>query len=163
MEYYAASHGNYWRTRWMRLGCRAEKCPAGFRWHWTRELAGILLLQWLLDGSKCSTGVSGPTKKYYLAMQRKIYLCCWIVARHVCLSREVVYGSMSCRCTCRFGLPKRIATMDRWIKMPRLKCVRLIWIGNIRVNYFWLSGSMTPQVTREEMQRSDGLMTKGCT
>lgn len=81
------------------------------------------------------------------------------MARHGFLVREVDYKSMSCRCICRFGLLKSIATMDRWIQMPRLKCPRLIWIDNIRMNCFWLNVPIIPQAM---MWNIDGLMTAGC-
>lgn len=45
-------------------------------------------------------------------------------------------------------------------KLPRLKWLRWIWIGNIYVNYYYLSGSMTPQDIKEEMQHIGGLMTE---
>ena len=59
------------------------------------------------------------------------------------------------------GLLKSIATMDRWMKVPSLECLRWIWTGKTRVSYFWLSEPMTPQVIREEMQYTDGLVIKG--
>ncbi|KAF4798862.1 hypothetical protein TURU_060054 [Turdus rufiventris] len=58
----------------------------------------------------------------------------------------------------RVGLLKNIATMDGWIELPGLKCLRKIWTGNIRVNYFSLGGPMTPPVIREEIQHPDGLV-----
>ncbi|KAF4794972.1 hypothetical protein TURU_096989 [Turdus rufiventris] len=48
--------------------------------------------------------------------------------------------------------------MDGWIELPGLKCLRRIWTGNIRVNYFSLGGPMTPSVIREEIQHPDGLV-----
>lgn len=52
--------------------------------------------------------------------------------------------------------------MDRWIELPRLKCLRWIWVGRIKVNYFWLSEPMMPQVTKEEIQQGgDGLVIEG--
>lgn len=64
--------------------------------------------------------------------------------------------------TCpRVGLLKNIATTDRWIELPRLKCLRRTWTGNIRVNYFWLGSPMTPLFIRKEMQHPDGLVIEG--
>lgn len=42
------------------------------------------------------------------------------------------------------GFLENTTTMDRWIKLPRLKCLRWIWIDSVSVNYLWLSGPMTP-------------------
>lgn len=36
----------------------------------------------------------------------------------------------------RVRLLKNIVIMDCWIRPPRLKCLRLIWSGNVRANYF---------------------------
>lgn len=63
----------------------------------------------------------------------------------------------------RAGLLKNIRTMERWVELPILKCPRWIWAGNTRVNYFWVSVPMTPQVTTEEMQYPDGLMIEART
>lgn len=56
---------------------------------------------------------------------------------------------------------KNITTMDRQIGLPRFRCLRQICTGNVRVNYFCLSGPMMPQVIREEMQHIDELLVEG--
>lgn len=43
----------------------------------------------------------------------------------------------------------------------KTKHLQLIWTGNVRAKYFWLSGLNMPQVTREEMQHTRGLVIKG--
>lgn len=58
----------------------------------------------------------------------------------------------------RVGLPKNIATMIRWIKLLRLKCLRCLWTGKTKVNNFWLSGPIMPHVIKEAMQHRDGLV-----
>lgn len=45
-------------------------------------------------------------------------------------------------------------------QLPRLKWLRWIWIGNINVNYYYLSGSMTPQDIKEEMQHIGRFMAE---
>lgn len=53
--------------------------------------------------------------------------------------------------------------MDRWIELPRLKCLRWIRTGNIKVNNFWLGGPIMPCVIREAMQYPDGPVIMGWT
>lgn len=62
---------NYWGTRCIKSGCRAESHPAGFAHHWTREMASAPPLHWGTDGSKCSVRVDGPTEKDQLSHRGK--------------------------------------------------------------------------------------------
>jgi len=89
-----------------------------------------------------------------LAAQRQTYLGCPIVAQYCCPAREVgvkvrhVDGH----------IPKSWATEEhqttsRWIRLLRLKWLRRIWTGNIRVNCLSLSGPMTPQTIRDAAYR----------
>ena len=55
---------------------------------------------------------------------------------------------------------KNIRKSNRWIKLLRLRWLKWIWTGNVRMKNLWLARPMTPQALREGMQRIDGLVTE---
>lgn len=74
MEPSVTSHRSYWRTRWIKSGCRPESCPAGFRYHWMRKMASNLPLHWLVGGGKCCVGVAGLMETGQSAVQRETHI-----------------------------------------------------------------------------------------
>lgn len=115
-------------------------------------------LYWGMDGSKCSVGAAGEMEKDQLSAQRETFTATelWqdITAWVEKLAVKVHHEMHMCP---RVVLWKN-TTMDKWIVLPRVKCLRWIWTDNMRGNYFWLAGPMTPQVIGEEMKHPDGLM-----
>ena len=56
---------------------------------------------------------------------------------------------------------KDIKTTSRWIGQLGLKWIRQIWIGSLRVSYFWLGGPMTLQAIKKTCNVQMGSESRG--
>lgn len=155
MVSYTVSCRAYWKTRWS--GCRAESCPAVFKYCWVREMASVLPLRWLVDGGKCSVGLN---------QWKKTNWQCW----------GKPSGLLKCGKTWlpgkRNGLYVQVHHVDAhvpksWAVEENCNNEQVNQVAKVKlpqVDYFWLSGQpMTPHVTWKEMQHYRWPMTMGWT